>query len=140
VRRIQVLVLLSLGLLLAIGVQVASAAGDASASGQRLPFKALDAQLSEAKPLTAEPIPFRFSSTKATLKKLIRRVNELTVGYNKLAEAHNQLVSSLETCIGKVPVTRYAGYWFGDPEIQTSALDVTIPGDQVSAVMATWNC
>lgn len=138
-RRIQILVLLSLALFLAVGVGVSSAAGDVSASSQRVPFSALDAQLSRAKPVTAERIPLRLSS-KATLRKLIRRVNELTVGYNKLAEAHNSLVTSIETCIGKVPVTRYAGYWFGEPEIQTSALDVTIPGDPVSAVMATWNC
>lgn len=138
-RRLPIVVILSLLLMFAIGTVVSSAAQRRTSSSRRIPLQALSMQLEKAKPLAPTRIPLRLSA-RATLRKLVKRVNQLTAGYNALVEAHNRLVSEITTCFGKQPVTRWSGYWFGEPAFPTSAIDFSEPGDQVSAVMATVNC
>jgi hypothetical protein len=104
--------------------------------------QAMNVQLDKVQPLA----PLRLagsSSVQRAVKRLTKRVNELTSAYNTLVTQHNELVTAVSTlanCIGKQPVTRYAGYWWGTPEIQTSAMDFTEPGDPISAVMMAWKC
>jgi hypothetical protein len=139
-RRLSLAVLLSLLGTLALSAAVSSAAQRSAPSDQSIQLQPLGIQLEKARPLAPARIPLRRLSTRTTLKKLIRRVNELTVGYNQLVEAHNRLVSEIGTCVGKQPVSRYGGYWAGTPEFQTTALDFTEAGDPISVIMATWNC
>jgi hypothetical protein len=125
-----------------VNTEGAGATDRRPASSPRAQPQALNLQLSKAQPLASMRIA-RTSSIAGTLRRLTKRVNALTSAYNALVTQHNELVSAVSiigSCLGRQPVTRYAGYWWGIPEIQTSALDFTEPGDPVSVSMTTWNC